>query len=352
MKDDGAQPAEADQPNGRQDGDGNVVRPMTAGLMTRLFAVPALIVGVVITCALLVTLAFGWIAAGQEESIEDLITRVTSGTGDKAFGVLLLPKDKELWQAALELARRLKQPEKEISAEKLPQIASQLRAGVSGIVEMQRPYSPATRKRMHLLAVALGRLKQPSAIDQFESMLTDDDAAVRKAAVSGMAELGSIPEMRERASSLIPVLNDDPVAEIRLIAATALGQIADPGDQAVIDALRTQLVDEDEVRWNVALALVRLGNESGKVDILDMLSREYWQNRQIRDDPESDQTRPISEAEIGRNIRSALTALDRVRDSEIRSAIRVLADDSNLNVAGDAREVLRKLEAMDSSGGG
>ena len=87
---------------------------MTSRLMTQLFAVPALIVGAVITCALLVTLAFGWIASGQEESIESLITKISAGTGDKVIGVVLPPKEKELWQAALELAQRLQQPEKEI----------------------------------------------------------------------------------------------------------------------------------------------------------------------------------------------------------------------------------------------
>ena len=352
MTENGARPDSADSPKAERDSEGNELRPMTSRLMTQLFAVPALIVGAVITCALLVTLAFGWIATGQEESIESLITRISAGTGDKVIGVVLPPKEKELWQAALELARRLQRPEKEISPEKLPAIALQLRTAIEGVIRMPRPYSQATKDRMNFMAIALGRLREPSAIEQFESMLTNDEPAVRKAGVSGMAELGPIPEMRSRASTLVPVLNDDPVREIRLMAATALGQIADRGNKAVIDALRKQLVDEDEVRWNVALALIRLGDESGKLDVLDMLSREYWQNRRIKDDPESEQTRPIAEAEIGRNIRSALTALDRVHDSEIRSAIRLLADDPNPLVRGDARNVLKTLEEMDSSGDG
>jgi HEAT repeat protein len=183
-------------------------------------------------------------------------------------------------------------------------------------------------------------------------MLSDDDSAVRKAGISGMAELGPIPAMQARAVSLIPVLNDDPVAEIRLIAATALGLIAAPDDRAVVQALRVQLVDEDEVRWNVALALCRLGDESGKADVLDMLDRSYWAGRKIQDDVESERTRPISEAEIGRNIRSALAALDRVHDPEIRSAIRFLAEDPNPLVKSDARNLLKKLETTDPSGNG
>lgn len=335
-----------------RDSGGNELRPMTSRLMTQLFAVPALIVAAVITCALLVTLTFGWIATGQEESIESLITRISGGTGDKVIGVVLPPKEKELWQAALELARRLQRPEKEIPPEKLSAIALQLQTAIEGVIRMPRPYSKATKDRMNFMAIALGRLGQPSAVEQFESMLVNDEPAVRKAGVSGMAELGPIPKMRSRALTLVPLLSDDPVREIRLMAAAALGQIAARGNKAVIDALRKQRADEDEVRWNVALALVRLGDESGKLDLLDMLSRDYWQNRKIQDDPESERTRPITEAEIGRNIRSALSALDRVHDSEIRSAIRLLAEDRNPLVRGDARNVLKKLEEMDSSGGG
>ena len=132
-----------------------------------------------------------------------------------------------------------------------------------------------------------------------------------------------------------------------MLAATAIGQIAPVGDERAIRELRGQLVDGDEVRWNVALALARLGDDGGKLDILDMLSREYWAGRQIQDDPDAPQTRPISEAEIARNLSSTLLSLDRLHDPEIRSAVLVLKDDRNPSVAREARST---IERWDSEG--
>jgi hypothetical protein len=326
------------------DEQGNPLRPMTAGLMTRLFAVPAIIVAVVITCAMVVTLAFGWIAESQERPIGKLIETLAAGSGEKVGGVMLLPREKEMWQAALELSRRLENPE-EIPAEERPEAAAKLSAALASAVDYPQPYSEATRNRIGLMAIALGRLGEPAAVDRFASMLEHAVPLVRLAAVRGLAELGPIPETRSRIAVLYPVLHDDSASEVRMLAATAIGQIAPVGDERAIRELRGQLVDGDEVRWNVALALARLGDDGGKLDILDMLSREYWAGRQIQDDPDAPQTRPISEAEIARNLSSTLLSLDRLHDPEIRSAVLVLKDDRNPSVAREARSTIERWDS-------
>ncbi len=327
---------------------------MTAGLMTRLFAVPAIIVAVVITCAVTVTLLFGWIVESQERPIGKLIETLASGSGEKVGGVMLLPREKEMWQAALELSRRLEKPD-EIPAEQRPEAASQLAGALAGAIDYPQPYSEATRNRIALMAIALGRLGEPVAIDQFADMLDHENPMVRLAAVRGMAELGTMPQTRARLAILFPVLHDDGNKEVRILAATAIGQIAPVGDETAIRELRGQLVDDDEVRWNVALALARLGDEGGKLDILEMLSREYWTGRQIQDDPEAPQTRTISEAEIARNLNSTLQSLDRVDDPEIRSAVLSLKDDRNPSVAREARRTIDRWDgkgAADAGGEG
>lgn len=329
----------------QHDGAGNALRPMSGRLMTRLFAVPALIVTVVITCAVLVTLLFGWIGAGQQEDIPYLIDKLAAGTGEKVAGFMLLPRDKELWQAAQELANRLQSPEKEkIDAAQKSQIAHRLNDILARTV-LQRPFSDATLGRITYMAIALGRLGDASSIEQFEQMLSSDDKSVREAGLKGMAWMGPTAEMKQRAATLAPIARDDPSPEVRLLAAATLGQVGSPDDERVIAALKDQLIGDNEVRWNAALALMRLGDLSGKDDVIEMLNRGYWQKQQIRPDPDSDLKRSITEGEMSRNIRSALDALGNVRDPDLRTAVDALTNDKNLDIVKAAKETLAKMSS-------
>ena len=84
------------------------VEPMTLTLLGRFFGVPLLIIGVVVAGAVVVVLLFGGPALPQKRTVESLIQSLESNSGDRSAG-LLLPREKELWQTALELSERLPQ---------------------------------------------------------------------------------------------------------------------------------------------------------------------------------------------------------------------------------------------------
>lgn len=321
-----------------RDGEGNALRSMTPALMARLFVVPAIIIAVVVGCAVFVTLMFGWTGVGQPDDIGYLIDKLAAGSGEKVAGMMLLPREKELWQAALELANRLAAPDAEFKPDQRPLLAERL-GGVLARTLDQKPYTDATRQRIRFMGIALGRLRDPSAIDLFSRMLHEEEPAARSAAVQGMAEMASVAEARRAAKFLIPVLRDDD-RDIRIITPLALAQLAQPADTDIITALKPQLAEEDEIRWNVAAALTRLGDSSARGDMLELLTRAYWEKQQVRDDPQSDRKRPISEREIARNIVGLLTYVTGSDDAEIRAAVAKLGNDKNLDISRVARAVL------------
>lgn len=307
--------------------------------MARLFVVPAIIIAVVLACAIFVTLGFGWTGVGKPEDLAFLIDKLAAGTGEKVAGIMLLPREKELWQTALEVANRLASPDIELKHHERPAIAARLAGVLDRTIPLQ-PYTQATRQRITFMSIALGRLQDPSGVSQFRKMLQSPEYAVRAAAVQGLCEMSSLPEARAEVSMLLPLLAGDDSREVRMIAAAALGQLATPSDSDVVSALRKQLADDDEVRWNAALALTKLGSDAARSDVLEMLDRRYWERQEIRDDPESDRRRPIAEREISRNIRGVLAFVNKTADVEIHAAIEVLTNDRNPEISRAARAAL------------
>lgn len=318
---------------------------MSPALLSQLFVVPALIVIVVVSCAMLVTLMFGWVGFGQREDLSRLVDRLAAGTGEKVVGVLLLPKEKELWLAALELANRLQNADREIPLERRPALAARLADVLNKTAAAPEP-SEATRNRIAYIATALGRLNQPEAsVGVLVQLLDSPLPSTRGAAVRGLAELGRVSETQAAAAKMAGLLADSSPLELRVITAAALGQVAALHDPAVIAALRQALADENEVRWNAALSLARLGDRSGLADIVDMLSRDYWKSVKVRVSSDDDRTRPMNEAEISRNIRGALSALAGIDDPAIVAAVEKLKTDSNLDVSKAATIMAGQLRA-------
>ncbi len=330
-----------------RDGAGNELRPMTPGTMGRLFVVPLLIVGVVLTSAVLVTVLFGWIGTGPQEDLSLLIDKLAAGTGEAVAGVALLPREKELWLAAMEVARRLQNPE-EIPAAERDAVGERL-CGIVTRTAGIKPHTDASRKRVGFMAQALGRLGDARAVEPLVELLGSEESEIRSAALRGLAALAALPEARRSVPRVIGVLDSDASPEVRVLAAGALGSLGRAEDAEVREALRRHLSDDEEVRWNTALALLRLGDVSGKADVLELLDRRYWASRPSRPD-EAGRTRRLSENEISRNIRAALEAFTRTADGELKAAIETLTNDHDNQVANAARDALRRLAAGDARG--
>ena len=94
--------------------DATDLEPMTFSLLGRFFLVPLMIIGTIVGGAVCVVLLFGGPVTSGERPIAELLQTLEATTGEKSFGILL-PREKELWQTALELSVRLKDKGKESS---------------------------------------------------------------------------------------------------------------------------------------------------------------------------------------------------------------------------------------------
>ena len=313
-------------------------------LMGRLFGVPLLIVACIVGSVTLVVTAFGWIAMEQEQSIETLLATLEGGGGQKnAFG-MLAPRDKEYWQAAQELAERLKRPDDELSPEARPDVAARLAAMIAKLDTTS--LSVQGRTTFQFLVLALAGLDEGVGIDVLVERLTDDDPDIRRIALQGLAEMRNIENI-DRAVPAVAPLARDSVKEVQMVACNALGNIARPGQPAAIEALTGALSADQEVVWNAALALGFLGSDKALVQLTSMLDRSTWEERvTVRfSTPQGLIERSMSPIEIRGYLKAAMDAASRLDDPRLRALIVRLQKDEDHEV----REHARKLIAAQSA---
>src|SRR5689334_7334772 len=87
---------------------GESAPPMTKTLLARLCVVPAILVSMLVVGLMTVVILFGWPGIGQRPAVTELLTSMEQQGGERQLGVALLPRDKDIWLAAQELAERLK----------------------------------------------------------------------------------------------------------------------------------------------------------------------------------------------------------------------------------------------------
>src|SRR5215470_7017406 len=233
--------------------------PPSATLIGRFFVVPAILVSLLICLAIVVVL-FGGTSVGQRPSIDDLISTIESGGGKHTAGVMLFPADREVWQAAQELATRLARKDAELPADKIEPTAQRIAKILQSITPRgSDDDSVATKQRFLILALA--RLGTPTAVGTIAGYLGNADPLLRQAALAGLMEMRDVPEVRRRLPDVIARLEDESTA-VQIVACAAIGTLADQQDAAATRALRNKLVGDREVQWNAALALAKLGSRS------------------------------------------------------------------------------------------
>jgi HEAT repeat protein len=171
-------------------------------------------------------------------------------------------------------------------------------------------------------------------------------------AIQQLAELHATPEARRAKGDIVAVLSESSRPETLLVASTALSVLAEPGDADVIDALSTlRLKSEGEVGWSAALALARLGSDSGKTTLLDLLDRGFWQSGdryEVIDETGQVRRYPMPPERIEALIIASIAAASNLDDPEVWSAIEMLKADSSHAVRGAAMEALAGREAVDA----
>jgi len=316
--------------------------PPSATLIGRLFVVPAVIVTALICIAIVVVL-FGGTSVGQRPSIDDLLRTIESDAGKHTAGMMLFPADREVWQAAQELATRLSRKEKELTPEHINQTAERIERVLS---QLKKPVGAddaavaAFQTKRQFLILALARLGTPQAVDTIAKYLDNSDPQARQAALTGLMELRGQPGVHEHLAAVVGRLDDDSPA-VQIVATAAVGVIAQPGDAEAVKALRRKLAGDREVQWNAALALAKLGSKSGKAVLLNMLDRGFWEKSRVQyQDAAESIDRAFTPNEIDGYLAVAMDAAGRLDDADLRASIERLKSDPSPSVREAARRTL------------
>jgi len=295
------------------------------------------------SCAIIVVLSFGAIASDREKPITQILSMLEAGTGEKTAGFILAPQDKEMWQAAQELALRLERIESEIAPEELPEIQARLVRLLERDLSAAGSSERIGRQRTYFLMRAAARAGARDVVPLLVEALENSDAGIRREALGSLALMGDCEAARAQVGRVVRSLGDsEPV--VRMVACVALSNLADPADAEVIDALAdAHLADEDQdVRWNAALTLARLGSPKAQSSVADMLQRSYWQNQRVQFQSSKGimVDRALAPERVNEYLITAIEAAENLDDEEVWDRIEDLTKDPVLRVVGRARQAI------------
>ena len=332
------------------------LEPMTFGTLGRFFAVPLVIISTIVGGAVLVVLLFGGPAAPSKRSVDALLLSLESTSGERSMGILL-PREKELWQTALELSVRLENKDKdgELSGADLTSVADRLSAMVradlanlhriSSIGDDQAIQRDVRSKRLEFMIRALGRTEQPDAMETLVDIVRAGESPYALVAMQMLADLRAHREAREVVGPMLALLASANQNETRLVACTALSVLAEPGDQAVIDALTSaRLLGDGEVGWSASLALARLGSNAGKSTLFELLDRSFLESGKlyhVRDESGAVQRYQLPPGRVDGLMIAAIDASSNLADVDLWETIQGLQSDGSPAVRARANEVKR-----------
>ncbi|MEK6674323.1 MAG: hypothetical protein AABZ47_01560 [Planctomycetota bacterium] len=324
--------------------------PMTLSLMGKLFGVPLIIIGSILAGAIVVVMLFGGPAAPEKQSLDQLLQVLEGSSGEKSLGVLL-PREKELWQTALELAERLQKKEVEVTEEELKLLTSRLIAMVRKDTETVEnvPTTGAEREnqtrlrsgRLEFLIHALGRTEQPEAIEELIHLVRQGREPYVGAAMKQLGDLGANVQARTAVGPILSVLKNSQRIETRLVACTVISVLTEKGNIEAAEALNAaRLGSEGELVWSASLALARLGSNAGKVTLLDMLDRGFWSSAsryEVREQNGTVRRFVMPPARVDQLLMATIDAVAFLEDSDLWESIERLKSDTSLAVRARAK---------------
>lgn len=336
--------------------------PLTLSMMARWFGVPLVIIGTIVGGAVCVVLLFGAPASPQQRSINDLLLVLESTSGARSLGVLL-PREKELWQAALELTKRIDPTQNEISTEELNEVTGRLvamvRADVADMdtlpsIGAERVDQRAIRsKRFEFLIHALGRTRSVEAIEPLVEIVRSRQAPYVDIAMQQLGDLHHLADTAKAVGPILDVLASSPNNVTKLTACTVLSILADQTDQRVIDALKElRLIGEGEVSWSAGLALARLGSHAGKSTLLDLLDRSFWESSKryrVTDEQGAVHQYEMPPGLVVEWLCAAIEASSNLSDTQVWELIKQLESDSSPVVRAKAIEAAKERAAIDEN---
>jgi len=339
------------------------LEPMTWSLMGRWFGVPLLIIGTIVGGAVVVVLLFGGPATAEQRSVDSLLQALESNSGERSAGVLL-PREKELWQTALELSERLAKKEAELTSDELHTVALRLASMVEvDLANLDRitafgddlsTQRELRSSRFDFLLRALARTECDEAIDPLIRVVASGREPYVAVAMQQLGNLHDLPNANRAVEPILAVIEKSNRAETLLTGCTVLSVLGERDDPQVVDALsRVRLANDGEVEWSAALALARLGSDAGKPTLLDLLDRKHLESGEryeVRDAAGSIQRYAMPPNRVEALLIASMEAAVNLEDDDLWGMIDRLKSDSSPAVRGKAMELTKRQMKSEKSG--
>ena len=218
------------------------------------------------------------------------------------------------WQSAFELSKILSSSDEISSDDRF----------ISEMINVFEHSKHDDNRVRQYLALAMGRTGNHIFIDPLLSGIEDENTENIPAIIRALGLLES-----ERAVQKLKLFLDHEDEHIRLQTVIAFGNIADP---LAIEDLKKSLYDsQPNIRWDAAISLAKIGDDSGRDILLKLMEGKIFINFPEVDVREQDQARIVA-------IRAGVL----LNDSIINNLIQELADkDENINIRKTAMEVLK-----------
>jgi len=318
------------------------VEPPSASFLVQLFLVPALIVGIIVS----VWIAFHWLAQ--------------LGNDPQAYVRTLRRNTEGRWQAALNLANDLRGPRGAVLKADAP-LAGELASILADEANSGRPAGGGnsgeqSRTLCVYLCRALGEFAVPEAAAPLVARAeATDQPEIARAAVEALAVLATNLAAAGRGfadpavvTAAVTAASRSPDRGLRSSAAYSLGVIGGDGARGRLEELCED--GDDDVRYNAALGLARLGGTLAWETLAEMLGLPDVSVRP--DDPEA-QARRYKRAMVVVNALKGVGLL--VDDTgtpppeHVTAAVATLRDDAIADVRQGAAALLKRIDRLQPS---
>jgi hypothetical protein len=312
------------------------VEPPSAGFLVQLFLVPGVIVAIIVG----VWLTFHWLAH--------------LGNDPQAYLRTLRRDNEGRWQAALNFANDLRGPggaELKANAE----LATEVGNVLNDEVAKGRTSEQSQQLKLYLCR-ALGEFAVPEAVPPLVARAADlSDLETARAAVEALAVLlsnlnaaGTTPADLQQVTAAMVAASQSDDRRLRGSAAFALGIVG--GEAAASQLVLLQADASDDVRYNAATALARLGRDEAYETLAEMLALE-----DIEAGPdEQSQSERYKRALVVVNALKAVALLVDATGNEppggIVSRVEALRSDPVSDVKAAATAVAEKINRKESAG--
>ena len=249
----------------------------------------------------------------ETEDPYDLLNNIKFGSASKR------------WQSAYELSKILSDEELIPSDNSFKEMF---------INAYQKSTHDDYKVKMYLI-LAMGKTKDVYYGDALMGSLDDELLDIRLAAIQSLGQLrytGATDDLSNFVMS--SNYNEEVLASI-----ISLGQI---GDKKSISLLKQMLNHEEpNIRWDSAIALAKMNNDSGKFIINDLLNRQYY-----------DSYKNVDQWEEDKAVMTAVQISSQLKDPYFKKNLVTLATyDSNMEIRNTAIQILRNVYNLEISNG-